>query len=90
MTAKVTIKSEQIDRALQIPLTSIFRIEGETFCLVGNEFDEMQLRSIEIGSHNMTMAVVNSGLKEGELVVLNPDQFKAIFEQENQNEIAKQ
>ena len=38
MTAKVTIKSEQIDRALQIPLTSIFRIEGETFCLVGNEF----------------------------------------------------
>lgn len=90
MTAKVTIKSEQIDRALQIPLTSIFRIEGETFCLVGNEFDEMQLRSIELGSHNMTMAVVNSGLKEGELVVLNPDQFKAIFEQENQNEIAKQ
>lgn len=90
MTAKVTIKSEQIDRALQIPLTSIFRIEGETFCLVGNGVDEMQLRSIELGSHNMTMAVVNSGLKEGELVVLNPDQFKAIFDQQNQNEIAKQ
>ena len=31
MTAKVTIKSEQIDRALQIPLTSIFRIEGRLF-----------------------------------------------------------
>ena len=57
MTAQVTIKSEQIDRALQIPLTSIFRIEGETFCLVGNE-DEMQIRSIELGSNNMTTAVV--------------------------------
>ena len=56
MTAKVTIKSEQIDHALQIPLTSIFRIEGETFCLVGNEDDEMQLRLIEIGSHTLTMA----------------------------------
>ena len=33
MTAKVTIRSEQIDRVLQIPLTAIFRVEGETFCL---------------------------------------------------------
>ena len=35
---------------------------------MGNEFDEMQLRSIELGSHNMTMAVVNSGLKEESLL----------------------
>ncbi|MEC8043407.1 MAG: HlyD family efflux transporter periplasmic adaptor subunit [Verrucomicrobiota bacterium] len=89
MTAKVTIKSEQIDHVLQIPITSIFRIEGETFCLVGDEDDEMQLRLIELGSHNLTMAVVNSGLDEGELVVLNPDHFKSTFDQENQNEIVQ-
>ena len=89
MTAKVTIKSEHIDRILQIPLTAVFRVEGETFCFVGNEDDEMQIRSIELGSHNMTMAVVKSGLEEGERVVLNPDHFKAVIKQDNQNEIAQ-
>ena len=74
---------------MQIPLTAIFRLEGETFCLVGDEDDEMQIRSIELGSHNMTMAVVKSGLEEGERVVLNPDHFKALIKQDNQNEIAQ-
>jgi len=89
MTAKVTIRSEQIDRALQIPLTAIFRVDGESFCLVGNEDDEMQIRSIELGSNNMIMAVVKSGLEEGERIVLNPDHFKSLFKQDNQNEIAQ-
>ena len=89
MTAKVTIKSEHIDRVLQIPLTAVFRVEGETFCLVGNEDDEMQIRSIELGSHNMSMAVIKSGLEEGERVVLNPDHFKNLIKQDNQNEIAQ-
>ena len=89
MTAKVTIKSEHIDRVLQIPLTAVFRVEGETFCLVGNEDDEMQIRSIELGSHNMSMAVIKSGLEEGERVVLNPDHFKNLIKLDNQNEIAQ-
>ena len=89
MTAKVTIRSERIDHALQIPLTAIFRLEGETFCLLGDEDDEMQIRSIELGSHNMTMAVVKSGLEEGERIVLNPDHFKTLFIQRNQKEIAQ-
>ena len=89
MTAKVTIKSEHIDRVLQIPLTAVFRVEGETFCLVGNEDDEMQIRSIELGSHNMSMAVIKSGLEEGERVVLNPDHFKNLINQDNQNEITQ-
>ena len=89
MTAKVTINSEHIDRVLQIPLTSVFRVDGETFCLVGHEDDEMQIRSIELGSHNMSMAVIKSGLEEGERVVLNPDHFKNLIKLDNQNEIAQ-
>ena len=89
MTAKVTINSEHIDRVLQIPLTSVFRVDGETFCLIGHEDDEMQIRSIELGSHNMSMAVIKSGLEEGERVVLNPDHFKNLIKLDNQNEIAQ-
>ena len=64
MTAKVTIRSSRLIAPLQIPLTAIFRVDGESFCLVGNEDDEMQIRSIELGSNNMIMAVVKSGLKK--------------------------
>ena len=80
MTAKVTIKSEFIENTLQIPLTAIFRKEGKSFCLVGGEDNALEIRKIELGSHNMDMAVVLEGLKIGERVVLNPDHFRAKLE----------
>lgn len=80
MTAKVTIKSEFIENTLQIPLTAIFRKEGKSFCLVGGEDNALEIRKIELGSHNMNMAVVLEGLKIGERVVLNPDHFRAKLE----------
>ena len=39
MTAKVTIKSEFVENTLQVPLTAVFRKEGKTFCITGNEND---------------------------------------------------
>ena len=80
MTAKVTIKSEFIENTLQIPLTAIFRKEGKSFCMVGGEDNALEIRKIELGSHNMNMAVVLEGLKIGERVVLNPDHFRAKLE----------
>ena len=88
MTAKVTILSEQIDNALQIPLPAVFRMDGSAYCLVGREGEELQLRAIELGPHNMTHAVVSSGLQAGELVVLNPEHFRASFEENAQKELA--
>ena len=80
MTAKVTIKSEFIENTLQIPLTAIFRKEGKSFCLVGGEDNALELRKIDLGSHNMTRAVILEGLKVGERVVLNPDHFREKLE----------
>ena len=80
MTAKVTIKAEFIENTLQIPLTAIFRKEGKSFCLVGGEDNALKLRKIDLGSHNMTRAVVLEGLKVGERVVLNPDHFREKLE----------
>ena len=80
MTAKVTIKSEFIENTLQVPLTAIFRKEGKTFCITGNENDDMEIREIKLGSYNMNMAVVLGGLKVGERIVLNPDYFRPSLE----------
>lgn len=80
MTAKVTIKSEFVENALQVPLTAIFRKEGKTFCITGNDNYVMEIREIKLGSYNMNMAVVLGGLKIGEKIVLNPDHFRPNLE----------
>ena len=88
MTAKVTILSELIEDALQIPLPAVFRKKGQAYCLVAGEDEELELREIELGPNNMSHAVVRSGLQEGESVVINPDPFRGNFEPSEDKELA--
>ena len=80
MTAKVTIKSEFIENTLQVPLTAVFRNDNKSFCLVWSQGESMEIREIQLGSHNMNMAVVIGGLSDGEKVVVNPDHFRSDLE----------
>ena len=88
MTAKVTILSELIEDALQIPLPAVFRKKGQAYCLVSGEEQELELREIELGPNNMSHAVVRSGLEEGESVVINPDPFRGNFDPGKDKELA--
>lgn len=88
MTAKVTILSELIEDALQIPLPAVFRKKGQAYCLVAGEEEELELREIELGPNNMSHAVVRSGLQEGESVVINPDPFRENYEPIEDKELA--
>jgi multidrug efflux pump subunit AcrA (membrane-fusion protein) len=88
MTAKVTILSELIEDALQIPLPAVFRKKGQAYCLIANEEQVLELRKIELGPNNTSHAVVKSGLMEGESVVINPDPFRENFEPSEDKEIA--
>ena len=89
MSAKVTILSEIIEEALQIPLPAVFKKDGISYCLVGKEGEEMSLRTIELGSNNLSMAMVTGGLQAGEHVVINPDPFRKSFESPEPMEVAK-
>jgi multidrug efflux pump subunit AcrA (membrane-fusion protein) len=80
MTAKVTIKSEFIQNTLQVPLTAVFRNDNKSFCIVRSPDEIMEIREIQLGSHNMSMAVVIGGLSKGETVVVNPDHFRSDLE----------
>ena len=88
MTAKVTILSELIEDALQIPLPAVFREKGQAYCLIAGEDEELELREIELGPNNMSHAVVRSGLQEGESVVINPDPFRENYEPSEDKELA--
>ena len=89
MTAKVTIKSEFIENTLQVPLTAVFRKDSKSFCLVSTLDEAMEIREIQLGSHNMNMAVVIGGLVKGEKVVLNPDHFRSDLELSKSQSLAQ-
>ena len=88
MTAKVTILSELIEEALQIPLPAVFRKKGQAYCLIAGVDQELELREIDLGPNNMSHAVVVAGLEEGESVVINPDPFRENFEPSEDKELA--
>lgn len=76
MTAKVSILSEKHENVLQVPLTAIFRKNGKAYCLVSNRDGiGYSLRTLQLGSNNLSKVIVLKGLAAGEKVLVNPDSF---------------
>jgi len=80
MTAKVSILSEKYENALQVPLTAIFRKNGNAYCLVSNkDGNGFSLRSLQLGANNLNKVIVLKGLTVGEKVLVNPDSFSGKY-----------
>ena len=88
MSAKVTILSDRQEDVLQIPLTAVIRKDGQSFCLVRKAESSLSLQPIEIGTPNLTHAVLLGGLSEGDEVVVNPDSFPEVLDEEFNPSIA--
>ncbi len=71
MTAEVRIFVEQLKDALQIPVHAVYEHKGHHFALV-KVGDQYETREVKIGASNEKMVTIDSGLEEGEEVVLNP------------------
>ncbi len=74
MSAEVEIMMDQHEDVLTIPVTAVVDTGEEYFCWVGTP-EEAQRRTLQLGDSNDVAIVVESGLQEGEQVVLNPDNF---------------
>ena len=88
MSAKVTILADSMNDALLIPLSAVVRKEGRFYCLLKSGEEAMILREIQLGSSNSTHAVLTSGLKESDEVVINPDSFQELFESSSGSDFA--
>lgn len=72
MTAEVRIFVEQLPSAKQIPVHGVYEYKGHHFCLVKDGESKWRTAEITIGATNDKMVTFDSGLEEGEEVVLNP------------------
>jgi HlyD family secretion protein len=71
MSAEVRILAEQKSEALQVPVQALYETRGRFFCLL-KEGERWETREIQVGSSNDSYMTIQSGLDEGQQVVLNP------------------
>jgi HlyD family secretion protein len=74
MTAEVEIATERREDVLAIPIEALAVENGRDFCYVAQD-NRVERREIAIGQSTSQLLEVTAGLEEGELVVLDPDQF---------------
>lgn len=79
MTAEVRIFVEQIEDALQIPVHGIYEFKGHHFCLK-KDGDKLETVEITIGATNESQVTIESGLDEGDRIVLNPRKHLDLME----------
>jgi RND family efflux transporter MFP subunit len=71
MTAAVDIHTEQLRPVLRVPLQAVVRAETDTWCYL-QKAGSLQRRSVKLGRANGKLVEVETGLREGDRVVLNP------------------
>jgi hypothetical protein len=71
MNAEVRIFVESLADELQVPVQALYETKGHFFCLLKNDAG-FETREVQVGSSNDSFMTINSGLEEGEVVVMNP------------------
>jgi multidrug efflux pump subunit AcrA (membrane-fusion protein) len=71
MNAEVRIYVDRKPEALQVPVQALAEHKGHFFTLVRSG-DRYETREVKISSTNDKVATIESGLKEGDEVVMNP------------------
>lgn len=75
MNASIRIVIEKKASAVQIPVQAMMEVDDEIWCFVKNN-DNYEKRKIKIGTISSDTVCVESGLEEGEEVVMNPRAFE--------------
>jgi multidrug efflux pump subunit AcrA (membrane-fusion protein) len=75
LRAKAEIFVERIPDAVQVPVSAIIQ-RGDQYYVVVAAGLEHELREVELGPNNESLAVILSGLEPGQRVLVDPDEFR--------------
>ncbi|HEY6564737.1 MAG TPA: HlyD family efflux transporter periplasmic adaptor subunit [Pirellulaceae bacterium] len=74
LTAEVTILINRVEDALTVPMQAIVEKQQKYYC-VAQEGERWEPRTIQVASTNEKFALVREGIREGDIVALNPRAF---------------
>ena len=70
MSCSIEIIVDELEEALYIPLQSVFIDAGQPVCFV-SKAGRYEMRELEVGKNNGKWVAINSGVEEGEIVMLS-------------------
>jgi HlyD family secretion protein len=79
MNASVDILVERQEEVTQIPLQCLYEFEKQYYCIV-NEGESFVTREVQVGSTNEKVALITSGVEEGEQLVMAPRQHPDLLD----------
>ena len=72
MTAEVQILIAELDNVLSVPAESAIRLDGQWHVAVKKPNGGFELRVVTLGISNDQQVEVKEGIRDGEIVILNP------------------
>lgn len=75
-TAQVRIRVAEVPNVLQVPVQCVIEHGGKYYCLVVKGQNQLEPREVRLGLTNDKTVIIESGLQEGEVVVLNAREFR--------------
>ncbi len=75
-TAQVRIRVAEEPDVLQVPVQAVFEHKGTHYCILYQN-GELKAREVVLGRTNDKFVVIEEGLQEGDVVVLNAPQYRA-------------
>jgi HlyD family secretion protein len=69
---EVRIIEAQVEKALTVPIGSLFRRAGQWAVFVVGDDGRVRVQEVELGQRNAMIAEVTAGLRDGQRVVLHP------------------
>ncbi|MCB9914361.1 MAG: efflux RND transporter periplasmic adaptor subunit [Planctomycetes bacterium] len=81
MSCNIEILVDMLEDTLYVPLQAVYSVGGRNVCWVqkGLGYEE---RTVEVGPHNEVWVAIESGLEEGEIVLLSPPPGAKVGEQQ--------
>jgi multidrug efflux pump subunit AcrA (membrane-fusion protein) len=75
LRAKAEVFVERIDKAIQAPVSSVIQ-RGDRYFVVVASGVQREMREVKLGTNNESLVVIESGLKPGERVLVDPDDYR--------------
>lgn len=80
LRGKVEMFVERIDNAIQAPVSSLLIGGPEKYYVIVKSKTGIEPRLVEIGSNNDKFVVIKQGLKSGELILIDADNYRDVIE----------
>jgi HlyD family secretion protein len=75
-TAQVRIRVAEVPNVLQVPVQAVLEHGNKYYCILVRGKDSLEAREVRLGLTNDKFVIIEEGLQEGDVVLLNPREFR--------------